>query len=103
MKICYFTLFIIAIVSISAYSTEANYIQNGDFENPNRNGGWAISTIPHWSEIKKEIETGKGTIYNSKWTTGQICELDANVNSVISQAVRLSRAVYTLVFTHASK
>lgn len=31
----------------------------------NRNGRWAISTIPNWSESSNQIETGLGTIYNS--------------------------------------
>jgi hypothetical protein len=42
-------LFVVAAIIISVHSAEVNHIVNGGFENPNRKGGWSITTIPNWS------------------------------------------------------
>jgi hypothetical protein len=73
----------ISSISLIQNGTNTNLVVNGDFSQPNQNGGWSIySNIPGWTG--PEIEVGRGTIYNSGWT-GQVCELDGNHNDVISQ------------------
>jgi hypothetical protein len=87
------------------FDQRTNFVVNGGFETPNRNGQWAISTIPNWSESSNQIETGLGTIYNPVWLgSGQILELDANRNSVVRQVVTLPAAgTYQLRFAHATR
>ena len=48
-----------------------NEASNGDFELPDLGGGTTDNiAIPGWIAPFNEI--GYGTIYNSRWTTGQV-------------------------------
>ena len=63
------------------YDPNSNLVYNGDFELPNLGGGYATGvTIPGW--ITTATELGRGTIYNSRWTTGQVIETDVFVSDV---------------------
>lgn len=68
---------------------ETNYVANGDFTT-----GYTGFTITQnysgWKVIDGEIEIGKGTIYNNRWSSSTIvCEIDGNRNDTVGQTVVL--------------
>lgn len=73
-----------------------NLVKNGDFENPSTNGGWSsFTSVQGWTvnNIHTNVmEIGRGSIYNDKWGTKQVCELDSTNNSSIQQEINLVKA-----------
>ena len=73
-------------VQLVKEGSKKNLVQNGGFEKPCQSGQpnhWTIyNNIPAWQG--SAIEIGDGKIYNCRWNS-QICELDSNGNSVITQ------------------
>jgi hypothetical protein len=60
--------------------TNTNVLVNGDFSQPNLNGGWSLyNSIPGWTGLN--IEIGNGQDYGTVWSnTTQLVELDAYSN-----------------------
>ncbi len=80
-----------------------NFVANGDFSAP-AVSGWKLfkdGIQGWWSAATAEVGDGKSN-YHSKWTTGQVIELDSDSNQRYTQIINIPADVHQLYISKDS-